>query len=79
VLLLAVLEGTPDSIFVKDRGGRYRTVNASAARLLGMSPDHVVGRRVEDFASAEVAQALREVRIGIATGRSLVYSASPVT
>jgi len=46
-ILQAVIEATPDAIFVKDLEGRYVLVNAAAARFLGRSPQDIVGR--DDF------------------------------
>ena len=46
-ILQAVIEATPDAIFVKDLEGRYVVVNAAAARFLGRSPEDIVGR--DDF------------------------------
>ncbi len=43
-LLRAVIENTPDPVFVKDREGRYLLVNQAEAELLGHSIDHLIGR-----------------------------------
>jgi PAS domain S-box-containing protein len=43
-ILQAVIEGTPDAIFVKDLEGRYVVVNAAAARFLGRAPAEIIGR-----------------------------------
>ena len=43
-ILLAVIEATPDAIFVKDLDGRYVVVNAAAARFLGRHPDDIIGK-----------------------------------
>src|SRR3954466_3653984 len=43
-ILQAVIEATPDAIFVKDLGGRYVVVNAAAARFLGKTPAEIVGK-----------------------------------
>jgi len=44
-ILQAVIEATPDAIFVKDLAGRYILVNDAAARFLGRSPADIVGKR----------------------------------
>ena len=46
-ILQAVIEATPDAIFVKDLEGRYVLVNAAAARFIGKAPADIVGR--DDF------------------------------
>jgi PAS domain S-box-containing protein len=43
-LLRAVIENTPDPVFVKDREGRYLLVNQAEAELLGHSVEHLIGR-----------------------------------
>jgi PAS domain S-box-containing protein len=46
-ILQAVIEATPDAIFVKDLEGRYIVVNAAAARFLGRRPEDIIGK--DDF------------------------------
>lgn len=48
-LLEAVIEGTPDPIFVKDRDGRFVRVNSVLARIFGVTPEAARGRRDRDF------------------------------
>lgn len=43
-LLRVVVEGTSDSVYVKDLEGRYRLFNAAAARVTGKSACEVYGR-----------------------------------
>jgi PAS domain S-box-containing protein len=43
-ILRAVIEATPDAIFVKDLEGRYVVVNAAAARFIGREPEAIIGR-----------------------------------
>ena len=43
-ILQAVIEATPDAIFVKDLEGRYVVVNEAAARFLSRSPVDIIGR-----------------------------------
>lgn len=42
--LRALLEETPDTVFIKDRAGRYRLMNPAGARVLGKPVDQIVGR-----------------------------------
>ncbi len=42
--LSALVEGTPDAVFVKDCAGRYVLANQAAAALLGRSVDEVLGQ-----------------------------------
>jgi PAS domain S-box-containing protein len=43
-ILQAVIEATPDAIFVKDLEGRYLAVNAAAARFLGRRAEDIIGK-----------------------------------
>ena len=43
-LLRAVVEGTSDAVFVKDREGRYLMANAAAARFIGRPVKDILGR-----------------------------------
>ncbi|MGH6645678.1 PAS domain S-box protein [Aquabacterium sp.] len=54
-LLRAVIEGTTDAIFVKDRDGRYLMVNQSASNFLGRPIDQIVGHDDHDLFPPESA------------------------
>lgn len=43
-LLRAVIEGTPDAVYVKDAHGRYIFVNGEAARMMGRDAAEVIGK-----------------------------------
>jgi PAS domain S-box-containing protein len=43
-LLQAVVEGTLDAVYVKDRQGRYLLFNSAAARFVGKSSEEVLGK-----------------------------------
>ncbi|MGH2900164.1 MAG: PAS domain S-box protein, partial [Solirubrobacteraceae bacterium] len=43
-LLEQLLEATTDSIYVKDRNGRYLLLNSAAARLIGRPAREIIGR-----------------------------------
>lgn len=59
-LLDAVIEGTPDIIFVKDLRGRYVMVNSGAARFMGKPPAEAIGKTDEELFSADTARTFRE-------------------
>ncbi|MCW5623357.1 MAG: PAS domain-containing protein, partial [Burkholderiales bacterium] len=54
-LLHAVVDGTPDAIFIKDLKGRYLLLNEAAARFVGRSVETVIG--VDDHALFSPADA----------------------
>jgi PAS domain S-box-containing protein len=64
----ALVEGSSDLIYILDPEGRFTFANPAIARLLGYSPDEVIGKRFEsllDPADVEaLGFALKERRIG---------------
>lgn len=54
-ILLAVIDATPDAIFVKDLEGKYVLVNSAAARFVGRTPEQVIGRRDFELYPEETA------------------------
>lgn len=58
-LLEQVLESTTDSIYVKDREGRYLVVNSAASTLIGRPGAEILGR-TNDELLPEVAEAVAE-------------------
>lgn len=70
-LLDALLDGTTDLIYVKDRQGRFVRVNEPSARLLGSTAATVVGRRDRDFLAAGEADQIEQIDEEVmASGRS---------
>ena len=55
-ILEAVIQATPDAIFVKDLAGRYVLVNDAFARFIGKSQDEIVGRHDLELYDAETAE-----------------------
>ena len=56
--LLAVVDGAPDPIYVKDREGRFLLANIETAKIYGVPRDTMIGKRDADYATPEVARAL---------------------
>jgi PAS domain S-box-containing protein len=55
-ILLAVIDATPDAIFVKDLEGRYVLANRAAAKFIGRTPDQVIGRHDFELYPEETAK-----------------------
>jgi diguanylate cyclase (GGDEF)-like protein/PAS domain S-box-containing protein len=53
--LQAVVEGTPDPVWVKDVDGRYVLVNSAFTRMIGMGTAAIIGRRESEVLPREVA------------------------
>src|SRR5262249_7476540 len=59
-LLRAVVEGTTDAVFVKDRQGRYLMINAAGAGFLGKAVAEVTGKDDTELFSPATARAIME-------------------
>ena len=68
-ILQAVIEATPDAIFVKDLAGRYVLINEAAARFLGTAPADILGKDDLELYPEETARKFIEAdRQVLATG-----------
>lgn len=73
-ILQAVIEATPDAIFVKDLEGRYVVVNAAAARFLGRGPEDIIGKDDLELYPEETARRfIADDREVLAAGRPLSF------
>ncbi len=79
-LLRAVVDGVPESIFVKDLRGRYVLINAAGARRIGRPPEEILGRDDHALFAPSTAHALREYdqRV-LASSQALSYEAGDPT
>ncbi|MEN3939730.1 PAS domain S-box protein [Prosthecobacter sp. SYSU 5D2] len=83
-LLNAVINGTPDAVYVKDPAGRYLLFNEGAGRLVGRAADEVVGMLDSELFGPDEARLLRLKDVEImATGKVItedeVLTAAGVT
>jgi PAS domain S-box-containing protein len=73
-LLHGVVEGSGDSVFVKDPEGRYVLVNHAGAALMRKTPEDVVGRTATEIFGPDTAAALeRHDREVMAAGKALTF------
>jgi len=54
--LTAIVEGTTDSIFLKDPQGRYLLVNSTCAKFIGKTQDEIIGRSDWELYPPETAR-----------------------
>ena len=70
-ILQAVIEATPDAIFVKDLEGRYVLINEAAARFLGRTPADIVGKNDHELYPEETARRfIEDDRKVLASGKA---------
>lgn len=68
-VLDAVIRGSSNAVFVKDRDGRFILVNPAAARNFGLEPEDLIGKRAADLLPPEfVAGMVAEERAIMETG-----------
>src|SRR5947209_5836737 len=73
-ILQAVIEATPDAIFVKDLEGRYVLVNEAFARFLGKPQDQIVGRNdYELYPEADARAFVEADQQVLATGKPQAF------
>jgi PAS domain S-box-containing protein len=57
----AVVDGTPDAVFVKDRQGRYQMINSAGAGFVGKQVEEIIGRDDADLFPPETVREIRRV------------------
>ena len=73
-LLWAVIEGTSDAVWVKDREGRYLLFNSAAAAIVGRSVDEVLGQDDRALLPPDVArQVMARDRKILSVGHTVTY------
>ncbi|MFM8536276.1 MAG: PAS domain-containing protein [Acidimicrobiia bacterium] len=73
-ILLAVIDATPDAIFVKDLDGRYVIVNQAAARFVGRTPNEVVGKNDFELYPEETARRfMQDDQAVLASGKAMSF------
>jgi len=79
-LLTAVVEGIPQALFVKDRGGRYLLLNSAGARLVGLEVADVIGRDDTGLFDAETVRRFIEAdRRVMETGEAVTLEETGTT
>ena len=57
--LLAIIDGSPNPIFLKDPDGRFLLVNSEFERITGVSRNQIIGKTEDDLSKLREAGALR--------------------
>jgi PAS domain S-box-containing protein len=73
-ILQAVIDATPDAIFVKDLEGRYVLVNQAAAKFVGRTPAEVVGKHDLELYPEETARRfMQDDRAVLESGNAMSF------
>ncbi|MGA9382642.1 MAG: PAS domain S-box protein, partial [Phormidium sp.] len=73
-ILMAVIEGMTDAVFVKNHQGKYLMTNEPGAKFLGKSINQVLNAYDWELFPRQVAQQIRESdRLVLATGETVTY------
>ena len=75
--LRSLIDASPSVIFLKDREGRYATVNAAFTRLYGLEPERVIGRTAEEVLGPEMAERYTREEARLGEDRPIVSSRHP--
>ena len=59
-LLRGITEGTTDAVFVKDRNGRYLTINSAGAAFLGRSVREIIGKDDRELFSEDTGRSIMD-------------------
>jgi PAS domain S-box-containing protein len=73
-ILQAVIDATPDAIFVKDLEGKYVLANQAAARFVAMPPAEVIGKNDFELYPDETARRfVQDDQIVLAAGKPMSF------
>src|SRR5439155_16413814 len=77
--LAAMIEETPDAVFIKDAAGRYLLVNAAGAELIGKQPEDITGKHDRELFPPDTAESITAAdRRVLTSGKSEVLE-QPLT
>ena len=69
--MAAMIEGTPDAVYIKDANGRYLLVNPAAARVIGKPTEEIIGKEDRDLFPRDLAEKYqRDDRLVLEAGRA---------
>jgi two-component system CheB/CheR fusion protein len=73
-ILQAVIDATPDAIFVKDLEGKYVLVNEAAARFVALPPNEVIGKNDFELYPEETARRfVHDDKVVLAAGKPMSF------
>ncbi len=78
-LLEAVIEGTPNPIYVKDLCRRFVLLNSACARLMGRPRSELIGRIDSEFLPPEQARLIEAVDHHVMSTGETIVAEEPVT
>jgi PAS domain S-box-containing protein len=73
-ILQAVIDATPDAIFVKDLEGRYVLMNRAAAKFISRTPEDIVGRNDFELYPEDTARRfVEDDKAVLASGQAMSF------
>ena len=73
-ILQAVIDATPDAIFVKDLDGHYVLVNEAMAKFVGLTPDQLVGKNDFEIYPEDTARRfVADDQAVLASGQAMAF------
>lgn len=71
-LLRSIMDNSPAIIYVKDRQGQFSYVNQQLLRSFNMTPEDIIGRKLHDVFSQEIADAARKNDLAVFASGSVL-------
>jgi PAS domain S-box-containing protein len=78
-LLQSIIEGTSEAVYLKDANGCYLLMNSSGARLLGRTPEEIVGKNDRELFSQDEAEAVIKTDQEVMTSGQALTSETVLT
>ncbi len=67
----AIFEGAEDPIFLKDQSRRYTQVNSAFAKLAGIAPSEIIGKKYEELFGEENADYIESMELRVLEGETI--------
>ena len=69
----AILEGIADGVIVFDRGGKALVANSAIIQLLGLTPKHILGKRIDALIEPRLSDVDRDIVADMLADQSARY------
>ena len=66
--LKAIIEATPNAIYIKDEDGKYLMINEKGAKTVGKKAEYFIGKDDSEIFSAKLAKRVMELDLSVFDG-----------